>query len=159
MRRLAPWLLAGLLVYVALAPGSACSPYAAAWRTTAAVRNAGTLAANALATAALAKHDACTKSAAGDKAKYRACAGEHYRAAKAFRTYAVPAINTAVTVAVTSILLAERSKKQGLDWLAILKPATCALAKAVQEFRHLIPADVRRQLDTYLALVKGVACG
>lgn len=154
-RRKPAWLLAALFAYIA----AACSPYAAAWRTTAAVRSAGTFTANALATAALAKHDECTKLAAGDKAKYRACAGEHYRAAKAFRTYAVPAINTAVTVAVTSILLAERAKKKGLDWLAILKPAACALAKAVQEFRHLLPADTRRQLDTYLALIKGVTCG
>lgn len=136
-----------------------CSPYAAAWRTTGAVQSAGNLTDRAIAAAARpelgkcnARHGAKTKAA--EACLYATTPG---KALKQWVTIARPAVNSALIATVTSLQVAERAKNKKLDWLAILRPAGCALAKIVEQFGHLLGPQ-RSAILVAVGVVKGVSC-
>jgi len=116
-----------------------CQPYEAAWRTTAAVRAAGTLTDQALAAAARRKISEC-RVKGGD---WRACvrASREYRAITEWRRWGVPAVNSAVSATVAALQIAERVRGQRqIDWIGLLRPAGCALARVLKQWAPMLGA-------------------
>ena len=114
-----------------------CQPYEAAWRTTAAVREAGTLVDQSLARAAKHRMTVC-KQAGGD---WRACAraSREYRAVTEWRRWGIPAVNSAVSSTVAALQIAERVRGHSkIDWLALLRPAGCALSRVLRQWTDLM---------------------
>jgi hypothetical protein len=129
-----------------------------AWRTTDAVRLAGSTVDRALGAAAKEKHAVCVKQHGARTAGYAQCIDGHRKMLKAWREVARPAVSSALVATVSALQIAERvGQKEPGNWLELVKPAVCALAKVVEQWGHLMGADRERVLGL-LALVKGVTC-
>jgi len=130
-------LLAGILYAVILLQG-ACNPRAAAWRTTAAVKAAGNVAAQALADEGDKQHRQCLSKHGPKTEGYANCIKDHYAAMLAWQNFVKPAINSALRATVDGLTIASKVKlKPDFDWKAALKPAACAILKIVSEWKHL----------------------
>ena len=58
-----------------------------------------------------------------------------------------------------AIQIAERADAdEPPDWLALVRPAVCALLRVVTEWGHLLP-DKAKPILGYLAPLGGVVCG
>jgi len=134
---------------------TACNPYAVAWRTTGAIQAAGNLTDRAIAISATKARDDCRQK----PATYALCMRDArpIQALTYWRQIARPAVNASLIATVTSMQIAERAKAKALDWLAILRPAACALAKMVEQFGHLLGPQKSAVLVA-VGIVKGVAC-
>ena len=136
------------------------SPFAAAWRTTEAVRQAGSATDRAFGEAAQRKHAECVAAHGPQTEGYARCIDKHRRALKAWRTVARPAVNSALAATVASIQLAERAKAtdhKPSDWEPYLAPAICAVARAMSEWGDLLGKD-KDQVLALLGAMKGVSC-
>ena len=152
--------LSVLALCAALAVGlAACAgPYAAAWRTTEAVRQVGNQVDQSLGVVAQQKHLECVAAHGRKTAAYAACIDKHRRALDAWRRIARPAVNSALAATVAGIQLAERVKSdKPMDWEALLQPAVCALARVVEQWGHLMGNDKGRIMSLLRGL-KGVTC-
>ena len=151
-----------LCVALGLALGAglaACAgPYAAAWRTTEAVRQVGNQVDYSLGVVAQTKHLECVNAHGKQTAAYAACIDKHRRALDAWRRIARPAVNSALAATVAGIQLAERVKAdKPLDWEALLRPAVCAIARVVEQWSYLMGSDKDRIMGLLRGL-KGVTC-
>jgi hypothetical protein len=134
-----------------------CNPYAAAWRTTAAVQSAGLETDKALARAARAKQTECLKACQPRTKCFAGCYGSTRGALKTWREKVRPSVNSALIATVGAIQTAEQAKKK-LDWMKVLMPAVCALAGAVDQFSHLMGSSGAK-IKSLLGLAKAVTCG
>ena len=134
---------------------TSCRPYDAAWRTTAAVQGAGNLTDRAIAVAATDARAKCKKV----PETYAACmkGSKAVMALDYWRQIARPSINAALIATVASLQIAERIKDKKLDWIGILRPAVCALARVVEQFGELLGPQKSAVLGV-TALAKGVTC-
>jgi len=131
-----------------------CQPYAAAWRTTAAVREAGTMTDRAIAAAVKHRATAC-KEVGGD---IKACVrtSKEWRALTGWRAWGVPAVNSAIVATVSALQIAEQTHAKRLDWVALLKPAACAIVRVLRQWGpHL--GKAREPVALAIAAFKG-AC-
>jgi len=143
---------------IMLAPGGGCaSPYAVAWKTTAGVQAAGTHTDRALAAEAVKRQDKCKAEHGVKTAEFAGCYRAHRHALKTWRETVRPAVNTALLATVGALKVAEAAKRK-LDWLALLKPAVCALARAVTEWGHLLGEKWKSDVMAGVKLAEGVSC-
>jgi len=152
--------LAALALCAALAAGlAACAgPYAAAWRTTEGVRQVGNQVDHALGTVAMKKHVECVNAHGRQTDGYAKCIDKHRRALDTWRRVARPAVNSALAATVGAIQLAERVKSdKPMDWADLLRPAVCAITRAVEQWGHLMGNDKDRIMSLLRGL-KGVTC-
>lgn len=152
----------GALLVAAFIAGvllASCNPLATAWRSTAGVRSAATITDKAVANAHKLKRDTCDTAHGKGNLGYSDCitSSKQHEMLKAWHKYAKPTINASLTLTVTSLTLAENSKDK-VDWLAMLKPAFCAIAKSVSQYGHMFPPSQQAQIKATLALVKGFTC-
>ena len=153
-------LIAALALCAALAAGLvACAgPYATAWRTTEGVRQVGNQVDRALGTVAMKKHAECVTAHGRQTDGYAKCIDKHRRAVDTWRRVARPAVNSALAATVGAIQLAERvDSDKPVDWADLLRPAVCALARAVEQWGHLMGSDKER-IKSLLRGLKGVTC-
>jgi len=138
---------------------AACAgPYAAAWRTTEAVRQVGNQVDHSLGVVAQKKHIECVNAHGRQTEGYAKCIDKHRRALDTWRRVARPAVNSALAATVGAIQLAERVKSdKPVDWADLLRPAVCAIARAVEQWGHLMGSDKDR-IKSLLRGLKGVTC-
>lgn len=152
--------IAGLALFVALGAGlAACAgPHAAAWRTTEAVRQVGNQVDRTLGVAAQKKHVECLSAHGRQTAGYARCIDKHRRAVDTWRRVARPAVNSALAATVAAIQIAERVKSdKPLDWETALRPAVCAITRAIEQWGHLMGSDKDR-IKSLVRGLKGVTC-
>jgi hypothetical protein len=157
--KLPPGTAAGVIALLAIGlMASACSPYSAAWRTLDGVQQARNLTAQQLARVARVKHADCLKAHTRKTPEFGDCMRAHDQALKHWRTIARPAINSAIQITATSLHIAERLRpdKQP-DWLALLKPAACALMRVAKAWGHWYP-DKGAAILGALTMVEAVTC-
>lgn len=145
---LAAWLLALL---------TGCTdPYLAAYRTTATARATAATAEQALSESCRAKADAC-KAASATPDAYSACWAPCRHALESWIRIGRPAVNTALAAALAAVQLAELTRKKPSP-LEYLKPVACALARALQQWGHLLPPATRAQIESVAGLVSAATC-
>lgn len=148
------WLACAIAVSFAL---TACGKYTAAWKITEGVQSAASLATKAMTSRARDKHAACKKLHAVKTPELRKCVDPEYSQAKRFRTFGVPLINSGLRISVASLTIAEKAGGKA-DWKALVKPAVCAVASVLEEFKSFMPDKAKAALSTVLMLAKGVTC-
>lgn len=141
------------LVVVALIH-SACA--GAEWRATLAVREASTMTDRTLADVCRAKWETCKGKPAVER---DACFKAHGDALDSWRKIGRPAIDSALIITVAALQIAERAKAKKPDWIALLKPAACALARGLAAWGHLLPPATLAAIKGPLDLVSGFTCG
>ncbi len=151
-----------IIIILALLLTASCNPYAAAWRTTGAVREAGTLVDKAIAEAAYAAQKRCVSKHGKDTGPYVDCvkgSGE-WKALNQWRDKARPAINSALVATVTALTIAEHAKDKKFSWqlfLEIVKPAACGIARAVEQWKGFFGSKAQAIMIGVQA-VKGLVC-
>ena len=124
-----------ILLYV-----GGCNPYSAAWRTMDGVIKARDLTAQQLAGVAKAKNLECVAAHGTKTPAYATCIKPTRDILEHWQKQARPAINSALQITAASVQIAERVKSdEKIDWLAILKPAACALFAVVKSWGHYLP--------------------
>ena len=136
---------------------TACGKYTAAWKITEAGQSAATLATKAMTSRARDKHASCKKLHAVKTPELRKCVDPEYSQAKRFRRFAVPTINAGIRITVAGLTIAEKTGGKA-DWKALVKPAVCAVASVLEEYKAFIPDKAKAALSTVLMLAKGVTC-
>ena len=151
-------LMAAILVLVAIPANGCAGPFAAAWRTTEAVRQAGNHVDRALGAAATRKHAECVEVHGPKTEAYAVCIAKHWKALKVWRERTRPAVNSALIATVSALQLAERAKSdEEVDWLATIGPAACAITKVVRQWGHLM-GDERDRIMRAIGAIQGVTC-
>lgn len=148
------WLACAIAVSFVL---GACGKYAAAWKITEAGQSAATLTTKAMTSRARDKHVACKKLHKVKTPELRKCVDPEYSQAKRFRTFAVPTINAGIRTTVAGLTIAEKAGGKA-DWRALVKPAVCAVASVLEEFKSFMPDKAKAALSAVVMLAKGVAC-
>jgi len=116
-----------------------CNPYAVAWRTMDGVIKARDLTAQQLAGVAKQKNLECVAAHGVKTPAYTACIKPTRDILEHWQKQARPAINSALQITAASVQIAERVKDSKIDWLAILRPAACALWRCVKSWGHYLP--------------------
>lgn len=101
---------------------------------------------------------ACHKTHEVALAPYRACVKPNYDANAAWITYAKPSVNSALTITVASIQLAEATKNKTLPWMQYLLPALCTLSEVLQQWKGVLPDNVKNMIMMATKAVSAVAC-
>ncbi len=132
---------------------SSCS--GAGWRATAAVRSAGKLTDQAIAMSVRQAAVKCERDKAPDIPR---CvrSSKAWEAQTQWRKYGVRAVNSGIIATVTALQIADQTKSK-VDWMAILKPAACALASVVHQWGDQLGKAKTTVLAAVSAL-KGVSC-
>ena len=78
------------------------------------------------------------------------------------RTMTVSKFLIAILIALPAVAgaqdkIAENAKAKGIDWIAILRPAACALAKMVEQYKDFMGA-AKPAFEAGIGVVKGTAC-
>lgn len=142
-------------IMIALLSISCRGPYDAAWRTMDGVILARDSTAASLAAWGRAELVRCK---ARPEAERAACLKPASDALAAWRSTARPAINSALHVAAASVEIAERAKGPAkIDWMALLRPAICALLRTTKAWGHYYP-DAGKSVLAYLGAFEGVIC-
>jgi hypothetical protein len=128
----------------------------AEWRATLAVREAGTMTDRTLADVCRQKWETCKPKVAVERdACFKGCAD----ALDSWRKIARPAIDSALIVTVAALQIAEKARAKKPDWVALLKPAVCALARGLAAWGHMLPPATLAAIKGPLDLVAGFTCG
>jgi hypothetical protein len=101
---------------------------------------------------------ACHKTHEAALAPYKACVKPNYDANEAWIKYARPSVNSALTITVTSIQLAESVKDKKLPWLQYLMPALCTLAEVLQQWKDVLPDNVKNMILLATRTVSAITC-
>ena len=101
---------------------------------------------------------ACHKTHEVNLVPYTACVKPNYEANDAWIKYARPSINSALTITVASLQLAESTKNKKLSWMEYLLPAMCTLAEALQQWKDILPANVKSLIMTAVGAVTAATC-
>jgi hypothetical protein len=110
-----------------------------------------------LAAGCRAKKTSCVKDHGQDRGKLAACLDTCVRALKAWTEVARPAINSAAAATFAGLEIARASKSK-VDWIHLIKPAACALAKIFKQFSPLLGADKVGELSAGLKFVELATC-
>lgn len=100
----------------------------------------------------------CRKGHEPELSKYTACVKPNYDANEAWIKYARPSINSALTITVTSLQLAEATKDKKLPWLDYLKPAMCTLAEVTTQWKDVLPDSVKSYVLLAIKAVTSMTC-
>lgn len=100
----------------------------------------------------------CRKGHEPELSKYTACVKPNYEANEAWIKYARPSINSALTITVTSIQLAEATKDKQLPWMQYLQPAMCTLLEVLQQWQALLPDNVKNYIMLAVKTVSAMTC-
>lgn len=100
----------------------------------------------------------CRKGHAVELAQYEACLQPNYSANEHWIQYARPAINSALTITVSSIQLAENTKDKKLPWLEYLKPALCILVDVFNQWKAVLPDSVKHYSTLVTGALSGTVC-
>lgn len=146
-----------VLAILAVAAMSCRGPYHAAWATMRSVVEARDQTAHELATSAKIKHADCLKAHGENTPEYATCIKAHREALRQWRQHVRPAVNSALHVASASVQIAERAKDKTLNWIALVRPAVCALLATARQWGHLYPEKGKRILGA-LSGLEAVAC-
>lgn len=156
LKNVAPILLAGLLGL----GSTSCS--AAVWRTTAAVREAGTLIDKGLSATHKTKREQCKAKHGAKTVAMKKCLDESkIRAAfLKWRRFGMPGLNTGLISTVTTLTLYDRAAGQKLSWdlfIKLIKPLACGLSRAAIEWKAHLGAQSAAVLGIVNS-IKGVSC-
>jgi hypothetical protein len=100
----------------------------------------------------------CRKGHEPELSKYTACVKPNYEANEAWIRYARPSVNSALTITVTSIQLAEATKDKKLPWMQYLQPALCTLSEVLQQWQALLPDNIKNYIMLAVKTVSAVTC-
>ncbi len=140
VKRKFPPVLPALLVALLFLLPACRNPNAAAWRTADAVLKARDLTAQQLAWMARTKHQECRDRHKAKTPEFAKCIEPYRKALQEWQRVGRPAINSAVQVTATALQIAEKAEgKKKIDWMALLKPAACALLRVAKAWGHLWP--------------------
>lgn len=89
---------------------------------------------------------------------YADCLGKYPEAADAWIKIVRPAVNSALTMTVAAIQLAEQSKDKNVPWLEYLKPALCAMCQAIAEWDKLLPSTVKTYSTATCKFITAATC-
>jgi hypothetical protein len=103
------------------------------------------------------RQDHCVATHGARTAAFAACYRAHREALQLWRSKIRPAINTALLAAVAAIRPAEKAKAK-VGWVQLLKPAVCALARAVRQWGHLLGEKWKGGVMAGIKLAEGVTC-
>lgn len=150
------------LVYLIISLGIAliglgcAGRYDTAWRTTAAVREAGTLTDRALASAMRHRLEICKR----QPKTLQACIRDsrEWAAVREWREWGVPALNSGIIGTVAALQIAERTGAEHIDWIGALKPALCALARVLRQWAALLPAGAQTAISAAIAAAGHLSC-
>lgn len=155
-RRIIPILLVGLFVM----SSTACT--AAVWRTTAAVREAGTLIDKGLSATHKTKREQCKAAHGAKTVAMKKCLDESkIRAAfLKWRRFGMPGLNTGLISTVTTLTLYDKAAGKKLSWdlfIKLIKPLACGLARAATEWKAHLGAQAAAVMGI-VSSIKGVSC-
>lgn len=147
-------LTAGVLVVTA----SAChGPYDAAWRTMDGVIRARDMTAQGLASYARDQHRACLDKHGAKTQEYATCIKPAHKALRHWRQDARPSVDSALQVAAAAVQIAERADMdEPPDYIALLRPAVCALLRVSRLWGHYYPDQGKAVLGSLEAAGKVV---
>lgn len=100
----------------------------------------------------------CRKGHEPELSKYTACVKPNYEANEAWILYARPAINSALTITVTSVQLAEATKDKKLPWMSYLMPAVCALSEVLKQWGPILPDNVKNYILMAVKATSAMTC-
>jgi hypothetical protein len=89
---------------------------------------------------------------------YTDCLGKYPEALNTWIKVVRPAINSALTMTVAAIQLAEQNKEKNVPWLEYLKPALCAVCVAITQWDQLMPASVKTYSSKICKFVTAATC-
>ena len=151
-----------LYALLTLCLASGCpNAYRAGWVSTAALVDARDATDKGIATAFKAKVNDCVSKHSKDVPAVRQCveASTEYKAARRWQSDVLPAINTAVKVAIATLEIAERvqaSKDSTLKKVFnSLRDGVCKLIPVLDEWKHKFSASVKAAL-VYVQMIKVV---
>lgn len=101
---------------------------------------------------------ACRKGREAELAQYTLCVKPNYDANEAWIKYGRTTINSALTITVTSIQLAEATKDKKLPWLEYLQPGICALLAVLQQWKDVLPDNVKSYILLASKAVSSFTC-
>jgi hypothetical protein len=144
------------MLLVGLLATSCGGPYAAAYRTTLAVRGAGDTMDRAAALAVNIEGDKCRAAQAQDvKACVRATRAWAWQ--QSWRKAGVTSLNAAIIGTVAGIRIAEMTGSKTFDWMTGLRAGVCALAGMVAQYGDLM-GSAKAVVMLAVQAVKGVSC-
>jgi|GEM_PF-6301820 len=132
-------------------------PYDAAWRTLDSVQKAQALTAKQLASTVKAKHAACLKAHGTKTPEYATCIKKHRDALRTWRKIVRPVVNDSVAITVAAIQVAERAKDDNVNWIVLLRPAVCGLARAVKQWAQWF-GDQGAAVLGAIKMIEGATC-
>jgi hypothetical protein len=89
---------------------------------------------------------------------YADCLGKYPEALDTWIKIVRPAVNSALTMTVAAIQLAEQTKDKKLPWLEYLKPALCAVCQAVTQWDKLLPETVKKYSTAICKFITAATC-
>jgi hypothetical protein len=107
------------------------------------------------------EHDTCKEACRKTPglAEYQQCIARPYAANAAWIERGRPAINSALVMTVTTIQLLEAQKqKPSMSWMEYLKPAVCALAQILAEWKDVIPDNVQNYIGQATKFMSAATC-
>ena len=152
-------LVAWMCAILILAFVGACNPYSVAWRTMDGVLKARDLTAQQLANVARIKHQDCKREHGAKTQGFADCIKTTRDMLSTWQKQARPAINSALQITATSVQIAEQVKaEKKVDWLALLKPAACALFRVAKQWGHYMPDKGQTVLSAIVAFGELATC-
>ncbi len=129
----------------------------AGWRTLDSVQTAKALTAKQLARAVDAKHKACLATHGSKTAEYAECIKKRREALRTWRTVVRPVVNDSVAITAAALQIAEKAKGKDPNWIELVKPAVCALSRAVRQWAPWF-GDKGAAVLGALNMIEGVTC-
>jgi len=129
----------------------------AGWRALDATQKARAITAKQLATAVKTKHAACLKTHGAQTAEYAECIKTHRDALRTWRRVVRPAVNSSVAITAAALQIYDKAGGDKPDWIALIKPAVCALSRGVKSWSVWF-GDKGAAALSALKMIEGVTC-
>jgi hypothetical protein len=100
----------------------------------------------------------CTQRFGAATQPYRDCLGQYPGALDRWIKVVRPTVNSALTLTVTALQLAERSRDKTLPWLEYLKPALCAVCTTATQWEQMLPGNVKTMVALACKFVTTATC-
>jgi hypothetical protein len=140
-----------LIVLSLCVPVMGCGgTYHAAWKTTKAIRGAGTAADQAIAAYIETTRRKCLEQHGSGTQGYAACTAQARRVYRKWSQIYRPAANAALLTTVAGLQIAEKTDEEDFNWQSAIRPAACVLLEASEEFSELLDGTEARPMLAYL---------
>lgn len=144
-----------VILFAIMATG--CGSLSAGYRTVIVVRKAAEQTDQVLSAACNAKRRECAAKFHPATSAGQACTADCRAALTRWRRYVRPALHTALDATFASLETARAAGRSRADWLAMLTPGVCALAKAARTWWSIAGPRLRIILAPVMAL-EGLTC-